>query len=392
MQSNRNQGRKKRYSLEDIKILDLSTQVPGPYCSMLLADLGAEVIKIETTDNVGDQTRLLPDLFNNVNRNKKSICLNLKSSKAKKIFYQMAEKADVIIEGFRPGVCKKLNIDYPVIRKINSHILYCSITGYGQEGPYRGKPGHDINYLGYSGILSLEGDLNEYSKMPAIPLADLAGSMYAAVSILAALIQRDKTGIGQYMDVSMTAAVFSLMGASISAGFLDKKGNESLYIPHYGIFKTRDDKFLTLGIVHEEHFWKNLCSVIEMGDLAVLDLFNRIARREEITARLQNSFMTMNLDEWIKILNDADIPCGPVYNIEESYADPQIVHRKSFFEMDHAIEGKMKLRAFPVNFSEFTTKQDPPPSIPGMHTKDIMHKLGYSEEEICELVKENVVK
>ncbi len=392
MQSNRNQGRKKRCSLEDIKILDLSTQVPGPYCSMLLADLGAEVIKIETTDNVGDQTRLLPDLFNNVNRNKKSICLNLKSSKAKKIFYQMAEKADVIIEGFRPGVCKKLNIDYPVIRKINSHILYCSITGYGQEGPYRGKPGHDINYLGYSGILSLEGDLNEYSKMPAIPLADLAGSMYAAVSILAALIQRDKTGIGQYMDVSMTAAVFSLMGASISAGFLDKKGNESLYIPHYGIFKTRDDKFLTLGIVHEEHFWKNLCSVIEMGDLAVLDLFNRIARREEITARLQNSFMTMNLDEWIKILNDADIPCGPVYNIEESYADPQIVHRKSFFEMDHAIEGKMKLRAFPVNFSEFTTKQDPPPSIPGMHTKDIMHKLGYSEEEICELVKENVVK
>lgn len=391
MQSNKVQASKK-CPLEGIKILDLSTQVPGPYCSMLLADLGAEVIKIENTDDVGDQTRLLPCLFNNVNRNKKSICLNLKLSEAKKIFYQMVEKADVIIEGFRPGICKKLNIDYPVIRKINSQILYCSITGYGQEGPYRGKPGHDINYLGYSGILSLEGNLNEYSKMPPIPLADLAGSMFAAVSILAALIQRDKTGIGQYMDVSMTAAVFSLMGASLSAGFLDRKGNESLYIPHYGVFKTRDDKFLTLGIVHEEHFWKNLCSVIEMGDLAELDLFNRIARREEITARLQNSFMTKNLHEWIKILNDADIPCGPVYNIEDSYADPQIVHRKSFFEINHAIEGKMKLRGFPVKFSEFTIRQDLPPSDPGMHTREIMHSLGYAENEIDQLLKEKVIK
>ncbi len=392
MQSNKMQASKKRFPLEGIKILDLSTQVPGPYCSMLLADLGAEVIKIENTDDVGDQTRLLPYLFNNVNRNKKSICLNLKLSEAKKIFYQMVEKADVIIEGFRPGVCKKLNIDYATIKKINSQILYCSITGYGQEGPYRGKPGHDINYLGYSGILSLEANLNEYSKMPSIPLADLSGSMFAAVSILAALIQRDKTGIGQYMDVSMTAAVFSLMGASISAGFLDKKGNESLYIPHYGIFKTRDDKFLTLGIVHEEHFWQNLCSVIEMGDLAELDLVNRMARREEITARLQNSFMKKNFDEWIKILNDADIPCGPVHNIEESYADPQIVHRKSFFEMNHAIEGQMKLRGFPVKFSEFTTRQDPPPSDPGMHTREIMHSLGYAENEIDQLLKEKVIK
>ncbi len=389
MQAHKNN--KSCYPLEGIKILDLSTQVPGPYCSMFLADLGAEVIKIENTDG-GDQTRLLPHLFNSVNRNKKSLSLNLKSSEAKNIFYKMAGKADVVLEGFRPGVCKKLNIDYDAIKEVNPQIIYCSITGYGQDGPYRDKPGHDINYLGYSGLLSLESDLNTYSKMPGIPIADIAGSMFATVSILTALIQRDKTGVGQYIDVSMTASVFSLIGASLSAGFQGQAGNESLYIPHYGLFKTGDEKFITLGIVHEEHFWKNICSVIDMGDLAGLDLFNRIAKREEIITRLNKSFLTRNLDEWLAILNDADIPCGPVYTIEESYSDPQITHRGSVFEINHPTEGKIKLRKFPAIFSEAITKKDTPPPILGMHTSEILHGLGYTEEKISRLIKEKIVK
>jgi crotonobetainyl-CoA:carnitine CoA-transferase CaiB-like acyl-CoA transferase len=391
MQTYENQKNKRCHPLEGIRILDLSTQVPGPYCSMLLADLGAEVIKIENPDG-GDQSRLLPFLFNSINRNKKSISLNLKSSGAKEIFYRMAEKADVILEGFRPGVCKKLKIDYEAIKEINPQIIYCSITGYGQDGPYMDKPGHDINYLGYSGLLSLESDLNTYSKMPGIPLADLAGSMFAAVSILTALIHRGKTGFGQYIDVSMTASVFSLMSASITAGFQGQNGSESLYIPHYGLFKTRDEKFITLGIVHEEHFWKKLCSVIDMGDLAGLDIFNRIEKREAIITLLKNSFLTRNLGEWITILNDADIPCGPVYTIEESYSDPQIAHRNSVFEMNHPSEGKIKLRAFPVIFSESITKKDTPPPVPGMHTSEILHGLGYTEEEISKLTKEKIVK
>jgi crotonobetainyl-CoA:carnitine CoA-transferase CaiB-like acyl-CoA transferase len=389
MQAKENQN--KRNQLEGIKILDLSTQVPGPYCSMLLADLGAEVIKIENIDG-GDQARLLPFLFNGVNRNKKSISLNLKSSEAKKIFYQLAEKADVILEGFRPGVCKKLNIDYDAMKEINPQIIYCSITGYGQDGPYRDKPGHDINYLGYSGLLSLEGDLNNYTKMPAIPIADLAGSMFAAVSILTALIHREKTDTGQYIDVSMTAGVFSLMSASLSAGFQGQSGSELLYIPHYGLFQTKDEKLLTLGIVHEEHFWKNLCSVIDMGEMADLDLFNRVAKREEIITRLRNSFFTKNLDEWLAILSDADVPCGPVYNIEESYSDPQAMQRGSVFEINHPSEGKIKLRAFPAIFSESITKKDTPPPSPGMHTSEILHRLGYTQEEIAGLIREKIVE
>jgi formyl-CoA transferase/CoA:oxalate CoA-transferase len=216
--------------------------------------------------------------------------------------------------------------------------------------------------------------------------------MFAAVSILTALIHRDKTGIGQYIDVSMTASVFSLIGASMTSGFQGQSGSESLYIPHYGLFKTRDEKFITLGIVHEEHFWKNLCSVIDMGDLTGLDLFNRIAKREEISNRLQNSFLTRNLDEWLVILNDADIPCGPVYTIEESYSDPQVVHRGSVFEINHPTEGKIKLRAFPAIFSESIIKKDILSSVLGMNTSEILHSLGYTEEEISKLTKENIVK
>jgi len=391
MKRNEDQKNTSCHPLEGIRILDLSTQVPGPYCSMILADLGAEVIKIENIDE-GDKSRLLPFLFNNINRNKKSISLNLKSSEAKGIFYRMAEKADVILEGFRPGVCKKLNIDYEAIKKINPQIIYCSITGYGQEGPYRNKPGHDINYLGYSGLLSLESDLNTYSKMPGIPLADLAGSMFAAVSILTALIHRRETGVGQYIDVSMTASVFSLISASLTAGFQGQSGSESLYIPHYGLFKTRDEKFLTLGIIHEEHFWKRICSVIDMGELALLDVFGRVDKRDAIITLLKNSFLKRNLDEWIAILNDADIPCGPVYTIEESYSDPQITDRESVFEIDTLTEGKIKLRSFPVIFSESTTKKDFPPPTLGMNTLEILQSLGYTEEEILRLTKEKIVR
>ena len=391
MRAHEDQINKRCQPLEGTRILDLSTQVPGPYCSMLLADLGAEVIKIENIDG-GDQSRLLPFLFNGINRNKKSVSLNLKSSEAKIIFHRMAQRADVILEGFRPGVCKKLNIDYEVIKEKNPQIIYCSITGYGQDGPYRDKPGHDINYLGYSGLLSLEGDLHAYPKMPAIPLADIAGSMFATVSILIALLHRGKTGAGQYIDVSMTASAFSWVSASLLSGFQGHDQSESLYIPHYGLFETRDKKFITLGIVHEEHFWKKLCSIIDMGSLAGLDLFNRIAKREEITTILKNSFLTRNLDEWMAMLNAADIPFGPVHTIEESFADPQMAHREAVFKMNHFSEGKIIFRGFPAIFSESMTKKDTPPPAPGMHTSEILKGLGYTEADIQRLTKEKIVK
>lgn len=377
-------------ALSGIKIVDLSVQIPGPYCSMVLADLGAEVIKIESF-GVGDFARFLPHLFNGLNRNKKSVILELKSAKGKDILYKLVEQADIVLEGSRPGVATRLGVDYSTLKGINSRIIYCSITGYGQDGPYKTISGHDINYQGVSGLLSLTADLKARADLSGLPLADIAGSMFAAISILAALVNRKKTGIGQYIDVSMAAGVFSWVGASLLTALKGLNNSESLYLPHYGIFKTKDDKFITLGIIHEEHFWKNLCTVIDLGEMKNLNLMERVARRQEILSALQSAFKTKTREEWISLLHETDVPCGPVLTIEESFSDPQIRHRNMVFEMEHPVEGKIKQRAFPARFSDMQLKQDVPPPLYGQHTDEILRGLGYSKDDIKKLREEKVV-
>jgi len=377
-------------ALDGVKIVDLSIQIPGPYCSMILADLGAEVIKIEQF-GIGDFARLLPHLFNGINRNKKSIILELKSLKGKDILYKLAEHADIVLEGFRPGVATRLGVDYATLKGINPKIIYCSITGYGQDGPYRNISGHDINYQGVSGLLSLTEDLKASADLSGLPLADIAGGMFAAISILTALINRAKTGAGEYIDVSMAAGVFSWVGTSLLSALKGVNTSESLYIPHYGIFKTKDDKFITLGIIHEEHFWKNLCSVIELGKMKNLNLMERIARREEVLSALQSAFMTKTREEWISLLHEADVPCGPVLTIEESFSDPQIMHRNMTFETEHPAEGTIKQRAFPAIFSDTRLQKNVPPPLYGQHTDEILRDLGYTKDDIKKLREEKVI-
>jgi len=377
-------------ALDGIRIVDLSIQIPGPYGSMILGDLGAEVIKIEQP-GVGDFARLLPSLFNGINRNKKSMIVDLKSPQGRAIVHKLAEHADIVLEGFRPGVAQKLGIDYETLKGINPQIIYCSITGYGQNGPYKNISGHDLNYQGISGLLTLTEHLKESADLSGIPLADIAGGMFAAISILTALINREKSGRGQYIDVSMAAGVFSWVSTSLLAGFKELNNAESLYIPHYGIFKTKDDQFITLGIIHEEHFWQNLCTVIDLGALKNLNLMERIAQRDEILSALQAAFMTKTRDEWIALLNKADVPCSPVLTIEESFADPQIRYRKMVFELEDPGEGTIKQRAFPATFSDTQLKQDMPPPLYGQHTDEILRDLGYTQDDIKKLREEKVV-
>jgi len=377
-------------ALDGIRIVDLSIQIPGPYGSMILGDLGAEIIKIEQP-GVGDFARLLPSLFNGINRNKKSMIVDLKSPQGRAIVHKLAEDADVVLEGFRPGVVQKLGIDYAILKRINPRIIYCSITGYGQDGPYKNISGHDLNYQGISGLLSLTEHLQVSADLSGIPLADIAGGMFAAISILTALINRTKTGRGQYIDVSMAAGVFSWVSTSLLAGFRELNDEESLYIPHYGIFKTKDEKFITLGIIHEEHFWQNLCAVIDLGSLKDLDFMERIAQRDEIVSALQTVFMTKTREEWIALLNKADVPCSPVLTIEESFADPQIQHRKMVFEQEHPPEGRIKQRAFPARFSDTPLKQDVPPPLFGQHTDEILLELGYTQDDIRQLREEKII-
>ncbi len=377
-------------ALHGIKIVDLSIQIPGPYCSMILGDLGAEVIKIEQP-GIGDFARVLPYLFNGINRNKKSVILELKSPKGKEILYKLVTHADIVLEGFRPGVAKKLGIDYARLKGINPRIIYCSISGYGQDGPYKNVAGHDINYQGVSGLLSLTVDLKASADLSGLPLADIAGSMFAAISILTAIVDRTKSGTGQYIDVSMAAGIFSWVGASLFAALKGLDNSEPLYIPHYGIFQTRDDKFITLGIIHEQHFWENLCAAIDLGEMKNLNLMERIARREEIVSALRSAFMTKSREEWLSLLHEADVPCGPVLTMEESFADPQIKHRQMVFELEHPVEGTIKQRAFPARFSDTRLKQDMPPPLYGQHTDEILTGLGYAKEEIKKLREEKVV-
>ena len=377
-------------ALHGIKIVDLSIQIPGPYCSMILGDLGAEVIKIEQP-GIGDFARALPHLFNGINRNKKSVILELKSPKGKEILYKLVAHADIVLEGFRPGVAKKLGIDYARLKGINPRIIYCSISGYGQNGPYKNISGHDINYQGVAGLLSLTEDLQAGADLSGLPLADIAGSMFAAISILTAIVDRAKTGRGQYIDVSMAAGVFSWAGASLFTALKELNNSESLYIPHYGIFQTKDDEFITLGIVHEQHFWENLCAVIDLGEMKNLNLMERIARREEIVSALQSAFMTKSREEWLSLLHEADVPCGPVLTMEESFADPQIRHRQMVFELEHPVEGTIKQRAFPARFSDTELKRDMPPPLYGQHTDEILTGLGYTRDDIKKLREEKVV-
>jgi crotonobetainyl-CoA:carnitine CoA-transferase CaiB-like acyl-CoA transferase len=380
--------------LSDIRIIDLSERLPGPYASMLLGDLGAEVLKVERPGR-GEFTRVLgSEFFNGLNRNKKSLCLNLKSPEGQKIFRDLSKTADVILEGFRPGVTGRLGIDFETIKKINPKIVYCSISGYGQKGPYKNQPGHDINYLGIAGALHING---KPEPPPTLPVSDLSASLFAVISILAALMGREKAGEGQYIDLSMTDAVISLVGAFCGEYFTDHKKMEINFIQggHYGIFKTKDNKYLTLG-VEEDHFWERLCRVIgdeEMaGDPRYQTLFQRIKNRRKIRKYLKEIFLTRSREEWLILLNEADIPCGPLNRFKDVFSDPQVLHRSILKEVVNGRGKKMKQISFPARFSGAETTLRMVPPLLGQHTEEILTGMGYSQQKILDLKERKVIE
>nr|HID59429.1 CoA transferase [Desulfobacterales bacterium] len=377
-----------RLPLEGIRILDLSQLLPGPFCSMLLGDLGAEIVKIEPPGGDPARTMLTPGYFESINRNKKSIVLDLKNRLSKSVFFSLVETADIVIEGFRPGTVKRLGIDYKAVRSVNHGIIYCSISGYGQSGPYRNRPGHDINYAGVAGIISLCGEPDgPPSASYGVAIVDLSSALFATISILAAIRARDKTGRGEYIDVSMTDAAVSLMINRIPEYFLPDgllKEKPSAR-GSYGVFRTKDDKYITLGVA-EDHFWLRLCKVMDRDDLKEDPRFSswidRNKNRKELIPILEEFFLQRTKEECIRLLVDADIPCGPVNSIEEIFRDEHLSYRKIFDETDHPNIGKVKQVLFPVRFSETSTRiRSPAPSL-GEHTEEILKDLGYTKDQI----------
>lgn len=384
--------------LEDIRILDLSRLLPGPYCSMLLADLGAQVIKFEQPGK-GDYVRdMIPEIFMSVNRNKKSVTLSLKTDRGKEVFYRMVEKSDVVLEGFSPGVTKRLGVDYEKVSSINPMIVYCSISGFGQDGPYRDIPGHDINYLGVSGVLSIPGQVGRPPAKPGIPVGDLSSSMFAALSILAALRVREKIGSGQYIDVSMTDGLVSWMsvraGGYLTTGDVPKSTQMGHLAPTNDTFETKDGKKVTLGAL-EEHFWEGMCKVLGLEELLDDPRYDthkkRVENGDDISEKLKAAFSTKTRAQWIEQMNKARIPCGPVFTMEEVFSDSHILHRGLLKEIDDPKLGRIKQVPFPVKFSKTPAQVKSPPPEMGQHTDEVFLSFGYSKEEIEQMRKEKVI-
>ena len=388
--------------LSGVKVLDLTRLLPGPYCTLLMADYGADVIKIEEPGK-GDYIRWRTPAVEGigarhltVNRNKKSLALNLKTAQGQQIFKKLAAEADVIIESFRPGVMQRLGLGYEDIVQVNERIVYCSLTGYGQTGPYRHFPGHDINYIGYSGILGLIGEKNGKPVVPGVQIADIGGgSLMALAGICMALFHRDRTGEGQYIDVSMMDGAITWLYAAMSDYFVSGKAPErgetrlDGQFAFYNVYETKDSKYMTVG-ASELKFWKRLCELI--GKEEWIALHEGPANvQEQLKQDLGELFKTHDQQHWINLLAQEETCVGPVYDIDDMFSDPHIAERDMFQEMQHPVAGTIQQIGFPIKFSE--TPGEIATHAPGLgeHTESVLTQLGYDQTELEQLRAAGVI-
>jgi len=380
--------------LDGTRILDLTRLLPGGYATMLFASLGAEVVKVEEPER-GDYMRWFPPLvddygamFHAINGGKKSIKLNLKTGTGREVFLTLAAKADVVIEGNRPGVTDKLGIGYKDVAEVNPGIVYCSVSGFGQDGPYVDKVGHDINYMGYAGALGQ----SENPCIPGVQAADLAGAMMCVISVLGALLGRERTGTGQYIDVSMHHVVVSWLALEISKCLGHAPAPSAATnlftgaYPCYSVYETADGAHLSVGAL-EIKFWRTLCQSVGREDL-IDEQFASGQRAAEVKASLNDLFKTKTRDEWLDLLGDKECCVGPVYELPEVLIDPHVIARNLIGREPKSGVNRVK---FPAVFSRAKTSHIEPAPKFGEHTDEILAGIGYTEEQIEMLRAEGVI-
>jgi crotonobetainyl-CoA:carnitine CoA-transferase CaiB-like acyl-CoA transferase len=388
-------------ALKGLKVLDLTRLTPGNFCSMILGDLGADVLKVEEPGR-GDYMRWTEPLKNKqsifftiYNRNKRSLTLNLKVPTGLHILKKLIQEYDIILEGFRPGVAKRLGIDYDSLTQINKRLIYCSISGYGQGGPYRDRPGHDLNYLAVAGLLHLIG-LNPASPPvpPGIPLGDLTAALYAVIGILAAAIYRLQTGYGQFIDIAMLDGIISLLGLEAPKLFVTGENVERGSTFAGGaaansVFITKDDKYITLVIFEDKH-WHNFCRAIDRQDLIEMN-FREKKQGSQLHLILQEIFKKKNIEEWIEIFNGVDTCFEPILDFQQALNHPQIIYRQMVFETEHPTEGSIKQLGFPIKFSRTPSKHFHHSPGLGEHTADILRDLGFTAKDVQKFRDEGIV-
>jgi len=392
--------------LSGIRILDLSRILAGPYCTMILGDLGAEIIKVERP-KAGDDTRTWGPPFAGgesayylcCNRNKKSITIDLKHQRGAELVKEFVKVSDVLIENFTPGLMKKFGLDYDTLREINPRLIYASITAYGQDGPYRDRPGYDMVLSAVGGLMWITGEPGRPSVKVGVAITDVVTGVYMAGAIMAALIWRERSGKGQYIDLSLLDAQASCL-ANIGSSYL-VAGKEAQHwgtahesIVPYQVFDTKD---LPMAIaVANQKLWITFCNLLGKKEWLEDPRFEtnpkRVENRQILIPLVAEVMKTKGVDEWMELFVEASIPCGPVNTMERLFHDPQLLHRGMVVEIPHPTIGTLKLAGIPVKYSETPPSVRMPPPLLGEHTDEILAQvLGYSPQEIDDFRRDEVI-
>jgi len=389
-------------ALDGITVLDFTRLLPGPFCTQLLCNLGADIIKIEDPQ-LGDYMRSVPPIvhdvsypFAMVNRGKRSLAVDLKTAEGQEILRKLVGRADVVIEQFRPGVMARLGADYDGLAMWNPKLIYCSFSGYGQNGPYKDLPGHDINFEALAGILSVTRNRDERRPtVPGVPIGDLAGGFNAALAILASLRTRDRTGRGEFIDVSIydTAVTLLVLGLAryLATGEEPVPGETLLTgsFPFYSLYETKDGGWLSVATV-EPKFWQRMCELIAAPELSDKQ-FAEVAERPAIAETLAARFRERTLAEWEGIFFAEKLPIAGVKRVPEVVRDPQVKARGLLPTVDVPGVGKLQVISHPAKHTATETRN--PARVPkkGQDTEAILKSLGYTSRQIVALAKKNVV-
>ncbi len=391
--------------LKGIRVLDISTLIAGPYCAMILGVMGAEVIKVEHPEG-GDPARAMGPpyvrgqsaLSLSVNLNKKSVTLDLSKQRGKEIFFKLLQNSQVIVENFRPDIVENLGLDYETLRKDRSDLVYCSVTGFGEKGPYRMKAGTDNIFQGMGGIMTISGEPGDPPMRLGVPIADMTTGIYAALGVMMALYHRLQTGEGQKVEISLLDSLIALQSPRMMEYFVTGEnpvltGRSSPFGAPIQFFETKDG-YINISVFLDK-FWRKLCQALGIEHLTFDPKFaknaDRMKNRKELEKILGEIFLKKTTTEWQEILNKYDVPNGPINTYKEVFQDPQVQHNQIYQEIAHEVLGSFRYLGLPFRLTNNPGVLKSAPPLPGEHNEEILTKLGYTKKEIEKFKEEKII-